>query len=82
MSAVSATGKTLTATALNDYVAHIPFSDVERYQLLLAIRLNGVEMSVRDKGPVWLIYPDGSADHSDPEIRDRMVWQLRRIEVR
>ncbi len=82
MATASAAGRDFTAVALNDYVARIPYSDVEEYDPLLAIRMNGAAMPVRDKGPIWLIYPDDVADHSNPEIRDRMVWQLRRIEVR
>ena len=82
MAAVGASGQTVRASALNDYVADIPVSDFARHQVLFAVRANGAPMQVRDKGPIWIIYPDYAADHARPIVRDRMVWQLRRLDVR
>lgn len=82
MTAVGASGQTVRAIALNDYVADIPVSDFARHQVLLALRANGAPMQIRDKGPIWIIYPDYAADHARPIVRDRMVWQLRRLDVR
>ena len=70
--------RTIRATALNDYVADIPASDLGREIVLVADRLNGNNMRVRDKGPLWIIYPD-AADSSD--VLERMVWQLSELEA-
>lgn len=80
---VGASGATMTGIAINDYVAPIPLEDVERYNVLLAALMNGEEMTVRDRGPLWIIYP--REDHPellDPQYNDRFVWQLREINVK
>jgi len=82
MSAVQAAGSELLATALNDFKAVIPVSDFQSYDVLLATSMNGAPLAVRDKGPIWVIYP--WADH--PELDDlltrrKSVWQLRHLHV-
>jgi len=54
---VGATGNLLTAYALNDYFIDIPVGDIATFDVLLADTHNGDRMSVRDKGPLWIIYP-------------------------
>jgi hypothetical protein len=80
---VGAHGDKLHATALNGYAANIPVSDVEEYPVLLALRRNGEAMSVREKGPIWIIYPnpEPSSDTPGPH-NDKSVWQLSDIDVR
>ena len=39
-------------------------------------------MSVREKGPIWVIYPyDHDADYRTDTIFSRSIWQLDRIDV-
>ncbi|WP_392336758.1 molybdopterin-dependent oxidoreductase [Loktanella salsilacus] len=49
-------GKIL-ATAINDYTVEIPVSDAVEGGPIIAVLMNGEEMSVRDKGPLWIVYP-------------------------
>lgn len=68
--------------ALNDYRVEIPFDDVQRYDVVLARLLDGKPMSVREKGPLFVMYPFDS----QPALRNavyfsRCIWQLRSIEV-
>jgi hypothetical protein len=43
---------------------------------------NGAEMSMRDKGPLWIVYPyDAKPDYQSELIYSRSIWQLDRIEV-
>ncbi len=82
MEAVGAAGTTVTAIALNDYTTEIPTADFARYNVLLALRRNGAYMPVRDKGPLFIVYPYDSA----PELRGqpyygRSAWQLARLIV-
>lgn len=79
---LGATGTQLKVVALNDYVTTIPLEDFDKYGLILATSDDGQPMSVRDKGPIFVIYP--FSDH--PELEDqvfisRSAWQVRSIEV-
>jgi hypothetical protein len=82
LAAAGARGEKLRLTALNDYQVEIPFDDVRRYEIVVARLLNGKPMSVREKGPLFVIYPFARY----PELRtsvyfSRCIWQLRRIDV-
>lgn len=83
---IAATGldgaKTVRAVALNDYAVEIPVADFAAHEVIVAIYHNGQRMRVRDKGPLWIVYPAGASDHAAPEIRDRMIWQLKEIVAR
>jgi hypothetical protein len=75
-------GETLRATAINDYAVEIPLSDAIENGPIVAYRMDGKTMSVRDKGPLWVIYPyDSNADYRSEVIYSRSIWQLDRIEV-
>lgn len=80
--AVGMEGATLRATAINDYAVEIPLTDAVEGGPIVAYRMNGAEMSVRDKGPLWIVYPyDASADYRTEVIYSRSIWQLDRIVV-
>ncbi len=73
---------TLLATAINDYTVEIPLSDATEGGPILAMRMNGEIMSLRDKGPLWVIYPyDQNAAYRSEVTYSRSIWQLDRIEV-
>ena len=83
MAAVGARGDRLVAIALNDYSAELPMEDVGRYNVILALKRDGEYMPVRDKGPLFIVYPYDS----DPELKNqkfysRSVWQVTRLEVK
>jgi hypothetical protein len=83
MSAVGASGDHLVIIALNDYSAELPLADVRKYKVILALKREGEYLSVRDKGPLFIVYDFDS----DPDLRNqkfyaRSVWQIARIEVR
>jgi len=70
-------GQTARAVALNNYAYDIPISDLRKYPVLLAYEMNGKALQVRDKGPIWLIYPmDQFAELRDRVTQRKMVWQL------
>jgi len=82
MQAVGATGKTLKATAINDYAIEIPKSDWVENGPIVAYLRNGKPMSVRDKGPLWVIYPyDTNPVYQGEVTYSRSIWQLDRITV-
>ena len=83
MEAVRATGSEVDALALNDYEQTIPLEDFDRYDVLLATRVNGRRMKVRDKGPIWIVYPwSQHPELDDFATRERSVWQLSALHVR
>jgi hypothetical protein len=82
LSAAGAQGSTLRLLALNDYRVDMPFEDAQRHDVLLARLLDDQPMPVRDKGPLFVIYPFDA----QPELRSavyysRSAWQLRTIDV-
>jgi hypothetical protein len=83
LAAAGARGSTLRASALNDYWVDIPFDDAQRFDPIVARLLDGQPMSVRDKGPLFIVYPFDER----PVLRtavyfSRSAWQLRKIDVR
>lgn len=82
LKAAGATGKTLKVKAINDYAAEVPMEDADKLDTILAVRMNGDEMSVRDKGPIFLIYPfDKDKSIYNEKYFSRSVWQIKEIEV-
>lgn len=82
LSAVDASGDLIRAVALNDFEATIPIGDAYAYDVLLAFRQNGNLMSVRNKGPIWAIYPSNEDEKrlGNPNNM-KMVWQLSKLLV-
>lgn len=82
LAAAGSHGTQLRAVALNDYRVDIPVDDAQRYDLLLARLLDDQPMPVRDKGPLFVIYPfDQHAALRNPRYYSRCAWQLKAIEV-
>lgn len=80
---VGASGKTLKLSALNDYAAELPVEDAALHGPILAFRQDGEPLTVRTKGPLFVIYPfDRNPDLRNEAIYTRSVWQVRRIEVK
>jgi hypothetical protein len=45
--------------------------------------MDGVPLSKRDKGPIWMIYP--MSDHEelrDPVYNSRLIWQVVKLEYK
>ncbi|KQT47960.1 hypothetical protein ASG47_06120 [Devosia sp. Leaf420] len=79
---LGASGESVTVTALNDYSAEIPMEDIKDYPVILATRVDGEELSVRDKGPLFVIYPfDEHPDLYNEVIFSRSVWQVASLTV-
>jgi hypothetical protein len=82
LDAIGAEGDTLRAIAANDYAVDIPVADAIDGGPIIAYRRNGEPMSLREKGPLWIVYPfDSSPEYQSELIYSRSIWQLNRIEV-
>jgi len=78
---LDAQGDMVKATALNDYSTTIPLQDFEHYDVILATRLDGNTMSIREKGPIFVIYPfDDKPELVNETYYQRCVWQLNRLD--
>ncbi|WP_210256096.1 molybdopterin-dependent oxidoreductase [Chelativorans sp. Marseille-P2723] len=80
---VGAEGETVTATALNNYAIDFDIREFERFDVLIAYRMDGAPLLSSDKGPLWIVYPRDQ----HPELQDirydyRWVWQLTRLDIR
>ncbi|WP_170926432.1 molybdopterin-dependent oxidoreductase [Devosia lucknowensis] len=79
---VGADGTLILASALNDYTVEVPMSDFMDYDVMLAMELNGEEMQVSDKGPLWIVYPrDDVPALQDRKLHERWVWQLKALKI-
>lgn len=82
LDAVGAKGETMKVTALNDYSADVPVEDFRKHDVILATAMDGKPMSVRDKGPLFIIYPFNSEPDLYTEVYfNRSVWQIARIDI-
>ncbi|MGY0195204.1 hypothetical protein ACWA7J_09020 [Leptothrix sp. BB-4] len=78
-----ASGQMLQMTALNDYQVRMPAGEVLVHDPILARRADGSVLSVRDKGPLFLIFPfDEDERTRNDTFYARSIWQLKAIEVR
>ena len=82
LAAAGASGDTVRAVALNDYSYAIEVSDFLDFPVLIATDMNGDRLRVRDKGPLWIVYPrDDYAELRSKDVDYKMVWQLRELVV-
>lgn len=79
---LGAEGDVMEMTALNEYKVHVERKDLV-YDPILAGRLNGEALSVREKGPLWLIFPwDQYPDELiNEEYHSKAIWQVKEIVV-
>ena len=82
LAAAGASGNKIAARALDDYKTLIPMSDAQNFNLILARQIDGKSLSIREKGPLFIVYPYDST----PELRaqmylDRSAWQLKSLTI-
>jgi hypothetical protein len=78
------TGESIFAVAIDKYETEVPFEDLTKFDVITAMEIDGKVMTVRNKGPLWIVYP--TKDHPelqrDPIYEGRSIWQLNEIEIR
>ncbi len=80
--AAKAKGSTIKAAALNDYQSSIPLDDSQKFDVILAHKMNDQDIPVKTKGPLFIVYPYDSK----PELRstvyyERSAWQLKSMAI-
>ena len=82
LKAVGASGTILHVVALNDYAVDVPVEDFLKWPVILATRKDGRAMPVRDKGPIFVIYPfDLDRSLYNEKVFSRSAWQIGRAHV-
>ncbi|WP_181905468.1 molybdopterin-dependent oxidoreductase [Aestuariispira insulae] len=77
MAHLGVAGRMATVGALNQYQADTPVADFLDHDVILALKANGNYLSVRDKGPVFIIYPfDRDENLRNETYFARSVWQV------
>lgn len=82
MSRADFAGHNLLMRALNDFGMVMPADEAWDFQPILACEMNGKRMRVRDKGPIWLVFPrDQRIELQNSSMDARWIWQLFEIDV-
>jgi hypothetical protein len=81
LKAANLTAATLKMVALNDYQVEVPAADAAQYDVIVATKVGGKYLRVRDKGPFWLIYPmDQHPELQNEATATKMIWQIKSID--
>ncbi len=82
MDYVGAEGSVVRITALNDYTTVVPLNDFKKYNVILALKVNGEYMRIRDKGPLFVVYPYDSMPELNNQIYySRSAWQVSKMNI-
>ncbi|WP_168880018.1 oxidoreductase [Rhizobium sp. P28RR-XV] len=83
LSEVDAKGTKLRLIALDNFSVEVDADYLEKYGTILAVSKNGVRLTIRDFGPVFVMFPrDSFKEQLDtPAAASYLVWQLCGIEV-
>lgn len=74
-------GDRLKVVAINNYASDMKLSDVAQHAVV-AHEMNGKPMPVREKGPLWIVFPfDDHPELKSEQFYARSVWQVRKIVV-
>jgi len=72
----------LLMSAVNDYSVEMPQDIITDDFPIIANRIDGEPFSVRDKGPLWIVFPyDSDRSLQQELVYSYSIWQLNRIEV-
>jgi hypothetical protein len=82
LASLGASGSKVTLIAVDDYKVELQLADIQHYQPIIAVSMNGQPLPLRGRGPFWLMFPFD--EH--PEIQNdtwyfRAIWQIDRIRV-
>ncbi len=71
------TAPSVEAIALNDYRANVDVAEAVEWGAFVACEADGEPISVRDKGPCWIVFPWSQRPELDNgNVQAVSVWQL------
>jgi hypothetical protein len=59
----------------------VNFQTAEKYQPILALKINGQPLTIREKGPVWLMVDTDGYKIPTRALDNMLVWQLYYIRI-
>lgn len=62
--------------ALNDYAIDVDFTIAKSLKPIVAHSVNGTRLSVREKGPLWIMVPSDDLKIVSKELDGMLIWQL------
>lgn len=72
----------IRARAINDYAISLPRTEVAQDTPIIATRIDGMPFSVREKGPLWIVFPYDRHPRFRSELIYAMsVWQLASLTI-
>lgn len=72
----------LRLRAVNDYMVVMPRDHIEAAAPIIANRIDGRPYNIRNKGPLWLVFPyDTHTRFQSEEVYAFSIWQLTHIEI-
>lgn len=79
---LGATGTQLQAKALNDYAVTVPLEDAQQFDVIVAYKIDGQLVPVRDRGPLLIMYPfDAKVELQNRRFYERAIWQLKTLDI-
>ena len=82
LAAAKASGTTIKAAALNDYMTNIPLDDAKKFDVIVAHKMNGEDIPVKTKGPLFIVYPfDSKKELQSTTYYERSAWQLKSLTI-
>jgi len=82
LSELNISDASVTGHAVNDYAVSLNAEIIEKYNPIIATRMNGKAMTIEGKGPFWIVFDfdEIGEDHS-VELYSLSVWYLVELEV-
>lgn len=68
-------------SALNNYSLTLDFKLTKQYQPIVAHSINGNRLSIRDKGPLWVMIDHERHNIKKKNLEGMMIWQLSDIMI-
>ena len=79
LAAAGVSGGVVQPVALDGYAADIPYADLERWPVILALKMDGRWLPLGGAGPTWVVYPrDDFADLAQSDDA-KWVWGVSHI---
>jgi len=82
LSEVDASDRDVTGLAIDDYAASLSAEVIEKYDPIVATRMNDKPMTIENKGPFWIMFDfDDIPSEMSIEMRSLAVWHLNELEL-
>lgn len=81
LAAAGAAGNTVVPMALDGYAAEIPMSDLEKWPVILAVKMDGEYMGIGGAGPAFVVYPRDNYPALRHQDDAKWVWGVYHVSV-